>query len=160
MTITNHLLAGSIIGLNIREPILAIILSFTSHFVMDMLPHFGYPGNRGYPEVLKHRLSYIVGVITFLSTLWVIFILISSNQVFPLMCGIVATSPDIAGLYNYLAYEKKGKLAKGMLKLLHVQFHRRIQTLERPWGIYFEIIVFIVLLSVLIWNISYYKKLF
>lgn len=74
----------------------------------------------------------------------------ANNQGFPLICGIVAASPDIAGLYNYLAYEKKGELAKGMLKLLHVQFHRRIQTLERPWGIYVEIAVFIILLSVLL----------
>ena len=148
MTITNHVLAGSIIGLSIREPILAIILAFVSHFAMDMLPHFGYPGRKGFPEVLKHRLSYIVGFITFLSTFWIILILIANNQWFPLLCGLTATSPDLAGLYNYLAYEKKGESAKGMLKLLHVQFHRRIQRFERPWGIYVEIVGFVILLSV------------
>lgn len=149
MTVTNHILAGSIIGFTIKEPVLAIPLAFISHFVMDMLPHFGYPGNKGYPEVLKHRLSYIVGVITFLSTIWIIFILISNNQWFPLICGLVATSPDAAGLYNYLAYEKKGQFAGGVLKLFHVNFHRKIQTLERPWGIYVEIAIFIFLISIL-----------
>lgn len=149
VTITNHILAGSLIGLNIKEPVLAIALSFVSHFVMDMLPHFGYPGNKGYPEVLKHKLSYVIGILTFLSTLWVIFILVSNNSYFPLFCGFVATSPDIAGWYNYIAYEKKGQFAKGLLKLFQVQFHRGIQKFERPWGIYVEIVVFIVLLTVL-----------
>lgn len=154
MTVTNHILAGSIIGLNIKEPILAVFLAFASHFVMDMLPHFGYPGNRGYTEVLKHKLSYIVGVITLLTTAWVVFILIDNNSWFPLICGVTAASPDVAGLYNYAAYEKKGEFAKGLLKLFQVQFHRGIQKFERPWGIFIEITVFIVLLLVLLKNFS------
>lgn len=153
MTIANHVLAGSIIGLTIKEPVLAIVVAFASHFVMDILPHFGYPGNKGYPEVLKHRLSYIVGITTFFLTLWIILMLIANNLWFPLICGITAASPDIAGWYNYIAYEKKGELAKGILKLLHVQFHRRIQRFEQPWGIYIEIVVFVILSSVLLGNI-------
>jgi len=48
MLITNHVLAGSIIGLTVKEPSLAIIIAFASHFVMDMMPHFGYFGRKGY----------------------------------------------------------------------------------------------------------------
>src|SRR3989344_3470564 len=101
MTITNHVLAGSIIGLIVKEPILAVTIAFASHFVMDALPHFGYPGRKGFPEVLKHRLSYVVGIITFISTLGIVFLLIINNQWFPLICGMVAGSPDIVGWYNY-----------------------------------------------------------
>jgi len=150
MLITNHVLAGSLIGLNIKEPALAIVIAFASHFVMDALPHFGYPGRKGYPEVLKHKLSYFVGSITLLSTLGVTLFLIANNQWFLLICGLVAASPDIAGWYNYVAYEKHGKSAKGILKLLHVQFHRRIQNFERPWGIYIEAAIFIFLLLILL----------
>ncbi|MBI2022021.1 hypothetical protein HYS93_04065 [Candidatus Daviesbacteria bacterium] len=150
MLITNHVLAGSLIGLTVKEPSLAIILSLSSHFVMDALPQFGYPGRGGYPEVLKHKLSYIVGVITFLSTLLIVLFLVTSNMWFALICGIVAASPDILGWYNYVAYEKKGLSANGLLKLLHVQFHRRIQRFERPWGIYIEVIVFVILLLMLL----------
>lgn len=144
----------SIIGIGVNEPILAVPLAFGSHFAMDILPHFGYPGRKGFPEIVKHKLSYIVGVITLISTSIVILILITNNLWFPLMCGIVAASPDAVGWYNYIAYEKKGKLAKGLLKLLHVDFHRRIQRFERPWGIFVEIFVFTVLLSVLLKMIS------
>jgi len=58
MTITNHILAGAIIGAVIKEPALALPIAFASHFVMDALPHFGYEGNKGYGEALKHKLSY------------------------------------------------------------------------------------------------------
>lgn len=149
MLITNHVLAGSVIGLAVKEPILAIIISFISHFLMDALPHFGYPGRKGYPEVLKHKMSYFVGFATFLSTLGIIFFLITHQQYFPLICSFIAASPDVAGWYNYSAYEKKGELAKGILKLFHVQFHRRIQNFEHPWGIYVEILVFVILLLTL-----------
>ena len=64
MTITNHLLAGSLIGLTVAQPALAIALAFASHFVMDALPHFGYAGQKGYSEVLKHRLTYVVAAFT------------------------------------------------------------------------------------------------
>lgn len=149
MLITNHVLAGSVIGLTVKEPTLAIIVAFLSHFLMDALPHFGYPGRKGYPEALKHRLSYIVGFVTFFSTLLLILFLITSNMWFALICGIVAASPDFAGWYNYAIYERKGDLAKGILKLFHVQFHRAIQKFERPWGIYIEGLVFVILLSML-----------
>ncbi len=148
MLITNHVLAGSIIGLTIKEPSLALIIAFASHFVMDAIPHFGYPGRKGYPEVLKHKLSYVVGFITLFSTLLIILFLMTNNLWFPLLCGIVAASLDIIGWYNYAAYEKNGRFAMGIVKLLHVQFHRRIQKFERPWGIYIEVVLFVILLSV------------
>lgn len=67
-----------------------------------------------------------------------------------LICGIVAASPDLVGWYNYAAYEKNGKFAKGILQLFHVQFHRGIQKFERPWGIYVEGLVFAILLAILL----------
>ncbi|TSC88328.1 MAG: hypothetical protein G01um10147_233 [Microgenomates group bacterium Gr01-1014_7] len=148
MLITNHVLAGSIIGFTVKEPSLAIILAFASHFVMDALPHFGYPGRKGWPEALKHKLSYIAGFIALFSTLIVSLFLITNNMWFPFLCGFVAASPDLAGWYNYAFYEKHGKSATGILELLHVQFHRRIQKFERPWGLYIEAIVFAVLLMI------------
>lgn len=150
MLITNHVLAGAVIGVTIKEPSLAIVVAFTSHFVMDMLPHFGYPGRKGYPEALRHKLSYIVGAVTFISTLGIIFFLITKHQWFPLICGFIAASPDIVGWYNYVAYEKHGRSATGILNLFQVQFHRRIQKFERPWCIYIEIVLAIILLLIVI----------
>lgn len=145
MTITNHVLAGAIIGLIVTNPVAAVALALTSHFVMDALPHFGYAGKKGYEEVLKHKLSYGVAVITLFTTLGVIVVLAVNGKWFPVLTGLIAAVPDAAGLYNWLAYEKHGKRASGALELLHVKFHRAIQWCERPWGIWIETGIFMTL---------------
>lgn len=150
MTITNHLLAGSIIGIVIKQPALAVSLALASHFVMDALPHFGYKGNNGYSEALKHPLSYRVGLVSAITTLIVAVILSVNREWFALLVGLVAISPDGLGIYNYIKYEKHGHQAKGLTELVHIKFHRAIQRYERPWGIYVEVIVIAVLSIVLL----------
>lgn len=152
MTITNHILAGSIIGAVIPNQAVAIGLAFTSHFAMDIIPHFGYSGNKGYSTVLQHKFSYFVGWLTLITTILVLSFLIYYHQWFPLFTGIIAALPDAFGLYNWLAYEKYGKHAKGFLRLFHVVFHRKIQWCERPWGIIIEGIV-TTLLSIILYLI-------
>lgn len=149
MTITNHVLAGSIIGVAIGQPVIALLVAFMSHFAMDALPHFGYPGNKGYSEVLKHRLSYQAGIATVITTLLVVILLIAKMKWLALSAGIVAALPDALGIYNYRKYEKHDTKATGVIKLLHVKFHRAIQWCERPWGIYIEAITAVVLTIIL-----------
>jgi hypothetical protein len=143
MTITNHVLAGALIGLAVTQPALAVVLALGSHFLMDALPHFGYAGRKGYAEVLRHRLTYVVSAVTLVSTVAVIVLLIAADKWFALLTGLIAASPDAVGLYNWLAYEKRGNHAKGLLELVHVKFHRRIQWCERPWGVIVEVAVFV-----------------
>lgn len=151
MTITNHILAGSIIGLALADkPVLALILAVTSHFVMDTLPHFGYPGRKGYSEVMKHQLSYKVGMATAVTALCVVVFLALKGEWFALITGLFAALPDTLGVYNYLRYEKSGKHATGLLKWTHVNFHRAIQRYERPWGVYVEALIFLALGTTLI----------
>ena len=150
MTVTNHVLAGALIGLVVKEPAFALVLAFCSHFVLDSLPHFGYKGNSGYTEALRHKITYIVGIFTLITTVFVIFILIINQLWLALAAGMVAALPDAIGLYNYLRYEKYSHKAKGLIKILHVQFHRKIQWCERPWGVYIEILTFIGLLTLLL----------
>lgn len=141
MTITNHILAGSIIGLTVSNPVLAIVLALTSHFIMDALPHFGYAGQKGYGEALQHRMSYIVAVATAITSVIVIILLALNSKWFAIFTGIVAASPDAAGVYNWLKYEKQGRASTGFIYWTHVRFHRAIQKFERPWGIYIEVLV-------------------
>lgn len=148
MAITNHILAGAIIGLTLsHQPAAALALAFASHFLMDALPHFGYAGNKGFSEAFKYQLSYIVGAITLITATAVLIFLVIHQAWFAILAGLVAASPDAVGLYNWVAYEKKGRTANGGLALLHVKFHRRIQTLERPWGVYVEALTF----GLLVW---------
>ncbi|HSX05426.1 MAG TPA: hypothetical protein VLF69_03090 [Candidatus Saccharimonadales bacterium] len=150
MTITNHVLAGAIIGLTVKNPAAAIVLALASHFVLDALPHFGYVGNKGYGEAMKHRLSYIVAIAMLCTTIAVAVVLVVYGRWFALLTGAIAASPDAIGVYNYLVYEKHGKRAGGMVRLVHVQFHRVIQWCERPWGVITEALVFLGLGALLI----------
>lgn len=126
----------------VKEPILALPLALASHFAMDALPHFGYKGNRGFGEALQHRLSYWVGYISAVTTFAIILLLVSNQLWAALVAGIMAALPDVLGIYNYRKYEKHGQKAHGILKIVHVQFHRAIQWCERPWGIYIELVTF------------------
>lgn len=149
MTITNHILAGSLIGLTVVNPALAVILALASHFVMDVLPHFGYAGRKGYSEALKHKLSYVVAVATLITSLGVLLFLALHGEWFAIFTGLVAASPDVVGLYNWLGYEKHGRKASGWLEIVHVKFHRAIQWCERPWGVWVELMIFVVLSYIL-----------
>lgn len=100
MVVTNHLLAGALIGILVNEPLAAVTFAFASHFAMDALPHFGYPGNHGYGEALRHRLSYVVLDVMILTTLAVTFWLLQTGHWFALACAFIAASPDTIGLYN------------------------------------------------------------
>lgn len=153
MTVTNHILAGSLIGITIKEPTIALPLALSSHFLMDALPHFGYKGNNGYGEALKHRMTYLVGIGSVVTSGAVIALLLFSQPWVVMLAGAIAAVPDILGIYNYRKYERLGKKATGVLKIVHVQFHRSIQRYERPWGVYVEIIMFIVLFGFLVSNL-------
>ena len=43
MLITNHIVAGAVIGAVVRRPARAFGLGVASHVVMDALPHWGHP---------------------------------------------------------------------------------------------------------------------
>ncbi len=120
---------------------------------MDALPHFGYAGKRGYSEALKHKLSYLVGAASVITALLVVVLLIVKLEWLALIAGIVAALPDALGIYNYRKYERHGKIAKGILKFIHVKFHRAIQWYERPWGVYFEVAATVILMIILFKNI-------
>ena len=55
MLVTNHVLAGAVIGATVRKPALALALGVASHVAMDVTPHWGLPHGTGLkdPEFLK-----------------------------------------------------------------------------------------------------------
>lgn len=54
MLATNHVLAGTAIGLTISNPIVSIPLALTSHIIMDLIPHWGkFPDEKSYLRVAR-----------------------------------------------------------------------------------------------------------
>lgn len=138
MTTSNHVLAGTIIAVVVKQPALAIPLALISHFVMDALPHHGYDG-AGYSETFKHKSTYfiealgIIGMIALLSTG-----IYGWNLV--LLTAIVAVSPDFEWPYRYFIYERKGLPPESTIL---TRFHKKIQWCERSWALPIEIVFFI-----------------
>ncbi|MBI2588951.1 hypothetical protein HYW35_01975 [Candidatus Saccharibacteria bacterium] len=150
MTVVNHAAAGAVIALVIKQPYLAVLLAFLSHFAMDGLPHFGYSG---YSEALKHRLTHLYIFLDLVGWFFLIWAM-SGLPWLPYIAAFAAVLPDIlqssyrATYYFWL--EKRGKhFHRGPLS----KFHRWIQWGHYPWGILIEIAVAVLLIS-LVWKLK------
>ncbi|HEY4160679.1 MAG TPA: hypothetical protein VGM08_01320 [Candidatus Saccharimonadales bacterium] len=130
MTATNHLLTGAILGKFLPLPV-AIPLAFASHFILDALPHFGFPS---IDIRIKHLglLKTVICADIFLSVLLSVW-LIHARHAAWFLTGLVAYSPDVFWIYRFTVEEKFGKVhpTKGNR---FVQLHRNIQKYERIWG--------------------------
>lgn len=138
MSITNHALVGTAIALAIKQPAIALPLAFASHFVLDLVPHFGYYG-KGFDEAFKHKATYIeIG----LSTVGFLVLLFTFKYTVWLTAAaaILAMLPDAEWPYRYYLFEQKGLKPPSTFL---TKFHASLQWCERPWGIYVEIGFFI-----------------
>ena len=145
MNSLNHVATGAVLALAIDKPLIVLPLALVSHFVLDVIPHFGYAGEEGYAEAFRHKLSYVSLLIDIVGIVILITLLGSGNW-FAIIAGIVALSPDIMWLYRYFLFKRRGKSPPNWWI---ARFHLRIQWCEREWGLLIEIVYSIaILLSV------------
>ena len=131
MRAINHALTGTVIGLVVKEPAVAIPIALVSHWICDAIPHYG----SGISE--KHamesnafeRLLYIDTVLCFLLVL-VLAILQPNHWVLASFCAFVAASPDL------LSFNRWRLMRQGLKSKLtpYGKFAKGIQWFERPIG--------------------------
>lgn len=145
MTGSNHMVAGALIATTTTQPLIVLPLAFLSHFVMDALPHYGDNNNHSW---LGRHFNVILLVDAIITTLFIIGLLIGQPVGWGLMiiAGLVALSPDLVWLPHYIANLKGSPKHHGWF----ARFSKWIQWGERPWGIYIEIVVFLIGLTVFI----------
>lgn len=87
MQAINHTLTGGIIAITVKQPALIAPLALASHFVLDVIPHYGsYPrfgrGTRAYYRIIT--LDGILTILAYLSliSLWPQYLLAISVGVF------------------------------------------------------------------------------
>jgi hypothetical protein len=138
MTITNHVLAGAVIAATIRYPLVAIPVSFLSHFTLDAVPHFG--GVSWYESWNKRMMALAVSDAA-LSIILLAFLtrLLPAESGLMAACALFATLPDWPWVLHY----------KFGLQHRYFTFHQAIQRYERPWGAYVEIVFAVFLCAVL-----------
>jgi hypothetical protein len=133
------MMTGAFIAVAVHRPILAIPLALVSHFITDMLPHYGY-GDVPFHErdAQKHFLrKQTLDTYFALALLWIIPYLTRDIQT-PLVttwCMLAAFLPDVIWPYQYVMAKRRGSYPP---LNWYTRFHKAIQWCERPWGVYVE----------------------
>jgi hypothetical protein len=125
MLLLNHALTGALLGLAIDQPVVLVPVAVASHFVLDSLPHFGYPELE-----LSHRRWVVTGLIDgVLSVAAVIGLcLVAPQRAGHLVLGAAAAAlPDLL----YVPQVLLGRRFEGWWHRLH----EGIQWGEHPAGI-------------------------
>jgi len=117
MILLVHLLFGAAIGAKIQYFFLAVILSFLSHYFLDLFPHTEYPienikNNQwqdSFPDFLRVVIDFCLGIL--------IIYLLSDNSLKIYVCAFFAILPDGLTFLEY--FWKNNCLQK------HNDFHRK-----------------------------------
>lgn len=136
MTATNHALSGAVIGLSITHPAIALPLAFASHFVLDVVPHFGLEKFTGYWKQKELFRKFIL-TDALLLCLFFVFLLFAKAPLLVFACVFLACLPDTAWAYRYIFYDKFGRLKPRPMNRFN-KWHVDIQTHSLK-GIYLEV---------------------
>jgi hypothetical protein len=137
------MLAGAVVAVGVHNPFLVAPLAIASHFLLDVMPHFGV--HRGdSAQRNKHPLFRYVVSIDILLTAALLFLLPSALNAdvswWVVLLGMVfAFLPDFVWIHHFF-YELWHKKKKQVSRLSRL--HEKIQWGERPWGILVELVWF------------------
>jgi len=139
MILIVHIIFGAAIGsLLVKNPILAVVLAFLSHYFLDFFPHIEYPITNGdfkqwrkiMPTFLRVALDFFFGIL--------LIMIFSKNQLVIYICGLFAAIPDA---FTVLRYIKPNKILES-----HYQIHQKIQFLKHKkipvfWRVITQVVV-------------------
>jgi hypothetical protein len=147
MRAINHALTGAIIGLVVGEPLIAVPAALASHFVCDVIPHYGssLPDSEEIKSQLFRRLLYAdailcVGLVALLAVRQPVHWWLAA------VCAFVAASPDLLSINRYIRANTHKQWRSGP----YVAFASRIQWFERPIGAVVEVAWFVAAIILLI----------
>lgn len=150
MTATNHIITGSVIAGVLRQPALVLPLAFASHFLLDSMPHFGFADWNKARKKNRRLIHSVITVDVILVVILVgLFIAMGAPALFYL-AGLAAFSPDLAWVYQFIVY--RSLEPDPNRSNAFNDFHERIQSRERPSGIYIEA-GYLVIMSIFLFRI-------
>ncbi len=136
MTATNHALTGTVIGLAVAQPLIALPAAFLSHFVCDALPHYA---SADPPEnVLKTKgfRNYLLADAGFCGL--IVLVLAVTRPEYWLLaafCAFLAASPDFLWINRYIKTRAGLKWHPSRLS----RWALDIQWFAKPIGALFEV---------------------
>jgi hypothetical protein len=144
------MITGALIGSAITSPVVALPIAFISHFVLDVLPHYGDDS----VSLASKQQKMIIGIDTAVAVSFFLLIILSHPAHWPVMvfAGILAMSPDLMWLPNYIR-TLRGLEEKSLNIIMKI--HKNIQWGERPWGLAVEAVwfaVFVPMFILILWK--------
>jgi len=135
----NHALTGTIIGLTVREPAIALPLAVVSHFICDIIPHYSsdLPVKKWLKSQLFKNLLYADALLCF-----ALVLLLASRH--PLhwqlaaVCAFLAAAPDFLWLPRFISANSK----RAWRATPFDKFAEKIQWFQRPIGVVVEAVWF------------------
>lgn len=136
MTAINHALTGTVVGLIVGQPLLAIPLAIGSHYICDALPHFGLNLSRTVKLKSNGFRNYLIAeaLLCFVVVL-TLGLLQPDHWLLAAICAFAAAAPDFLSINQYLTTRRGKKWKPG----LYNKFAGGIQWFERPIGAVVEI---------------------
>lgn len=151
MTATNHALTGAVIALTVKRPELAVPLALLSHFTLDLIPHYNPAGitkdtfinlQTSWRNKMAHKSFWLTFPLDMFLLLIVLIVvpLDAPSGVSPwtiFFSSLVAIAPDFEGGVHWLLSLVGKKITKVDR---FTRFHVWLQWMERPWGIWIELV--------------------
>ncbi len=137
MRAINHALTGTVIGLAISEPAIALPVAFLSHYVCDAIPHYG--GNGSEQEEINSRSFRILLVVDALLCAALVALLAlyrPHRWLQAALCAFLAASPDLFSIPRYRSLRKH----KSFRPNLYERLAKNLQWFEHPIGAVVEVV--------------------
>lgn len=136
MRAINHALTGAIIGLAVESPAIAVPTAVLSHYVCDVIPHFGanLPGNTELKSGRFRNLLYGDVVLCGLLVL-LLAVLRPHHWLVAAACAFAAAAPDFLSVTKYVQVRRGKAWKPGWYN----KFAHGIQWFERPIGAVVEV---------------------
>jgi len=136
----NHALTGTLIGLTVAEPAVAVPLAFVSHYVCDMIPHYdlSLPTKQ---KIRSKQFHILLGMDVILCLALVLILSADrpANWILAAACAFVAAAPDFFSFGQY----RNTLRSKRWKDNSYTRFAKDIQWFERPIGGLVEVAWFI-----------------
>lgn len=145
MTATNHAATGAVLAMALQNPVLALPIAFASHFMLDVLPHYGVPYDKRPHHQSFGRVLAVDAVMLPITALMLV-VVAGGAWWLVLLAMFLAISPDFVWIYRYYK-ERQGQVLD---KHPFTHWHSRIQWGERPWGWIIELAWFVVIVGVVL----------
>jgi hypothetical protein len=148
MRAINHALTGAIIGLSVSDPLIALPVSFLSHYVLDAIPHHGQKKVDDKRSNLVSKLFIYMliadAMLCFILVL-IIFIIKPRHWLTAIICAFLAASPDFFSFDRFYKTIKN----KPWKENIYTKFASNIQWFEKPIGAVVEIVWFISMIFII-----------